>query len=95
MVDRTYQTIRDEAAATTDPVTLWKLSAEIGAKFKRNDDKMQFVSFMNGGVVDANDWYMNKAPVYRALCMEVSSMVAKALDGMPTEEIVNVVARAA
>ena len=94
-MNRTFQAIRDEAAATVDPVALWKLNQEIGAKYKRNAEKAAFAGMMPGGADIEHEWLMNKAPVHGGLCQEVAAMLGRALEGKSTAEIVEIATRAA
>lgn len=83
--------LKAAAEAAKSAAELYKIATESNNKYIKNERTAQMISMTHGRAAEAEHYFQNVLPVWKAINEEILAMLRKAMEGKNPEEIAYII----
>lgn len=92
---KTFAAIKQDALNASSTVELFRVAKASNDKLLNNIAKAQMMSYTHGRAAEADHYFQNVIPGWKAINDEIHAMLRKAMEGKSAEEVVGIIKEAA
>jgi hypothetical protein len=86
-----FAELKAAAVASQSAAELYKIATESNAKYLKNVRTAQLMSFTPGRAAEADHYFQNVLPGWKAINEEILALLRKAMEGKNAEEIAYII----